>query len=197
MSIPSGQRGRPATTGTKRHILEAAVGLIAEQGFTATSVDEIAEVAGVAKGSVYYNFGSKTDLFTDILTEGIGRLTTGLRASLAREPGRPALECLVGELLRQIRDHPAFAKVIASEVFRTGRDWQSSIRLLHDEAVSVFAEGVLAASPGTTARDASIMGSAVFGATLVAGLEWLAFQPDRSLEDVVPVLLRTVTARQG
>ena len=31
--------------------------------------------------------------------------------------------------------------------------------------------------------------------TLVAGLEWLAFQPDRRLEDVVPVLLRTVVTR--
>jgi len=195
MTIPSGLDSlkRPVVTGgTRRHIIEAAVGLIADRGFSSTSVDEIAEAAGVAKGSVYYNFGSKSDLFTDILTEGITRLTTGLRAALTREPTRPALEALVAELLRQIRDHPAFAKVIAAEVFRTGRDWQASIRLLHDEAVRVFADGVLATRPETAPRDAEIMGSAVFGATLVAGLEWLAFQPDRSLDDVLPALLLAV-----
>ena len=122
-------------------------------------------------------------------------LADGPSPLLKWDPSRPALESLVAELLRQVHDHPAFAKVVAAEVFRTGRDWQSSIQLLHDEAVSVFAEGVLPGSPGTEARDASIMGSAVFGATLVAGLEWLAFQPDRRLEDVVPVLLRTVVTR--
>ncbi len=188
----SAASGTTTSGGTRRHILEAAVALIADRGFAATSVDEIAEAAGVAKGSVYYNFGSKTELFTDILTAGITRLTEGLRAALAREPGRPAVEALVTELLRQIRDHPAFAKVVAAEVFRTGRDWQASIQLLHDEAIRVFADGVLAGHPGTPPRDAEIMGSAVFGATLVAGLEWLAFQPDRSLEDVLPALLRAL-----
>ncbi len=193
----SAASGSTTAGGTRRHIIEAAVGLIADRGFTATSVDEIAEAAGVAKGSVYYNFGSKTELFTDILTEGIARLTDGLRAALGREPDRPAVEVLVAELLRQIRDHPAFAKVVAAEVFRTGRDWQASIRLLHDEAIRVFADGVLAGRPATSARDAEIMGSAVFGATLVAGLEWLAFQPDRSLEDVLPALLRAIGAERA
>ena len=184
--------GTTTAGGTRRHIIDAAVGLIADRGFTATSVDEIAEAAGVAKGSVYYNFGSKTELFTDILTEGITRLTEGLRTALAREPARPPIETLVAELLRQIHDHPAFAKVVAAEVFRTGRDWQASIRLLHEEAIRVFADAVLASRPATSARDAEIMGSAVFGATLVAGLEWLAFQPERRLEDVLPALLRAI-----
>ena len=33
--------------------------------------------------------------------------------------------------------------------------------------------------------------------TLVAGLEWLAFQPDRSLEDVLPALLRAIGAERA
>lgn len=188
----SAASGTTTAGGTRRHIIDAAVALIADRGFAATSVDEIAEAAGVAKGSVYYNFGSKTELFTDILTEGITRLTEGLRAALTREPDRPAVEALVAELLRQIHDHPAFAKVVAAEVFRTGRDWQESIQLLHDAAIRVFTDGVLAGDPGAERRDAEIMGSAVFGATLVAGLEWLAFQRDRSLEDVLPPLLRAM-----
>lgn len=183
----------PALGGaTRRQIIDAAVRLIAERGFSATSVDEIAEAAHVAKGSVYYNFGSKADLFSEILTEGVTRLTAGLRAALEREPARDPAEALVAELLLQVHDHPAFAKVLTAEVFRTGRDWQDSIRLVHDEAMAVFVGAVAAANPTGDARDAGLAGSALFGATLVAGLEWLAFQPERTLDEVLPAVLRVV-----
>ena len=52
---------------TRQKLYEAAVTLIAEQGFSATTVDEIAERAGVAKGTVYYNFASKSVLFEQLL----------------------------------------------------------------------------------------------------------------------------------
>ena len=183
-----------AVTGaTHRQIIDAAVRLIAERGFSATSVDEIAEAAGVAKGSVYYNFGSKADLFAQILTEGITRLTASLRAAAAAAGDRPPLAALAGELLRQVHDNPAFAKVVAAEVFRTGRDWQDSIRLIHDEAMAVFAQAVADGDPTLDPQDAEIAGSAVFGATLVAGLEWLAFHPDRTVDQVLSTVLRALT----
>jgi len=181
-----------STGSTRRDIVTAAVQLISERGFSATSVEEIAAAAGVAKGSVFYNFGSKAELFAAILTDGITRLTVALRGALAAAPDRPQLEVLVTELLRQVHDNPAFAKVIAAEVFRTGRDWQASIGLIHDEAMAVFRDAALADDPSLAPRDAELAGAAVFGATLVAGLEWLAFQPDRSLDEVLPALLRAL-----
>jgi AcrR family transcriptional regulator len=180
------------TGATRRQIIDAAVRLIAERGFAATSVEEIAEAAGVAKGSVYYNFGSKGVLFAAILTEGVNRLTVGLREALGHRQGVAPLQVLVTELLRQVREHPDFTRVLAAEVFRTGRDWQASIRLVHDEAMAVFTDAVRFTDPTVGARDAAVMGSAVFGATLVAGLEWLAFQPERELDDVLAAILRTV-----
>jgi len=180
------------TGATRRQIIDAAVRLIAERGFAATSVEEIAEAAGVAKGSVYYNFGSKGVLFAAVLTEGVNRLTVGLREALVQHRGDAPLQALVAELLRQVREHPDFTRVLAAEVFRTGRDWQASIRLVHDEAMAVFADAVRSTDPTVDARDAAVMGSAVFGATLVAGLEWLAFQPERRLDDVLAAIVRTV-----
>ena len=60
---------------TKEQIVEAALALVAERGFAATSVDDIAAAAGVAKGSIFYNFGSKAGLFESIISQGVGRLT--------------------------------------------------------------------------------------------------------------------------
>src|SRR5882757_2888239 len=69
---------------TRQKLYDAAVTLIAEQGFSATTVDEIAERAGVAKGTVYYNFASKNDLFEELLRHGVGLLTASLREAADR-----------------------------------------------------------------------------------------------------------------
>src|SRR3954454_19712937 len=120
---------------TREHIVEAALALVADRGFTATSVDDIASAAGVAKGSVFYNFGSKSGLFEAIIAEGVSRLTADLRAASGQLPGREAIEALVTELLGQVRRHPDFAKLMVAEVFRTGRSWQDSIRTVRDESM--------------------------------------------------------------
>jgi AcrR family transcriptional regulator len=46
----------------KREIALAALELFAQNGFEATSVSQIAEAAGVSKGSIYLYFSSKEDL---------------------------------------------------------------------------------------------------------------------------------------
>lgn len=177
------------STDTRRHIVDAALALVAERGYTATAVDDIAAAAGVAKGSVFYNFGSKAELFEAIIAEGVARLTTALRAAADGLDGTDAVEALVTELLTQVHDHPDFAKVMVAEVFRTGRLWQDSIRALRDDAMGVFAAAVRTAWPE---RDPTLTAAALFGATVVAGLEWLVFQPGRSLDDVRAAVLATV-----
>ena len=52
---------------TRSAILRAASDLFGRQGYAATSVDEIAAAAGVAKGAVYHHFASKKRLFEPVL----------------------------------------------------------------------------------------------------------------------------------
>lgn len=50
-------------------ILAAARKLFASEGFDATSIDDIAANAGVAKGAVYHHFASKEAIFTRVLED--------------------------------------------------------------------------------------------------------------------------------
>src|SRR4051794_6293123 len=93
---------------TKEQIVAATLTLVADRGFAATSVDDIAAAAGVAKGSIFYNYGSKAGLFESIISQGVGRLTEALRSAATGLHGREALEALVTELLAQIQSHPDF-----------------------------------------------------------------------------------------
>jgi AcrR family transcriptional regulator len=50
-------------------ILDATMTLVARQGFARTSLDEIAEAAGVSRGAIYWHFKGKHDLLAAIVTE--------------------------------------------------------------------------------------------------------------------------------
>lgn len=47
-------------------ILAAALQLVSQKGFSAVSVSDVAELAGVATGSVYRHFASKAELFSHV-----------------------------------------------------------------------------------------------------------------------------------
>lgn len=69
---PSSQRER------KRHaILTAAKKIFLKNGFTATSMDEIALLAEVSKATIYQHFGNKHQLFQTILIEHLHSALTG------------------------------------------------------------------------------------------------------------------------
>jgi len=54
------------TPGTRERLLDAARGLIEEEGYGGASVAAIAERAGVAAGTLYRHFPSKADLFLEV-----------------------------------------------------------------------------------------------------------------------------------
>lgn len=63
---PDGRRAR-----TSRAILDAASRLFFERGLQRTTIDEIAEAAGVSVGSVYVHFGSKEGLYLALVEHAV------------------------------------------------------------------------------------------------------------------------------
>ncbi len=63
---------------TRRKILSVANKLFSQFGFHKTSMDEIAKIARKAKGSLYYHFASKEELFTAVVATEIDNLKAQL-----------------------------------------------------------------------------------------------------------------------
>jgi AcrR family transcriptional regulator len=202
---------------TRQRLLDAAVGLIADQGFTSTTVDQIAERAGVAKGTVYYNFGSKAALFSALLEYGIERMASRLREAADLEvPGTPAspagsgetaygtpdpleaLEAVVAAELAFIGEHEAFARLLIAETWRAGGDWQDAARLIRERAVGVIADVLRSAVARGDLRadlDTEMAASAVFGMVLTVALDWRALQPARPLAEIQSTLMDLLRGR--
>src|SRR5258708_17147940 len=64
-------------------IISAASELFTARGFTATSIDDIASSAGVAKGAVYHHFESKEQIFQRVFEQMTGALAAEVAAAAA------------------------------------------------------------------------------------------------------------------
>ncbi|MET9963471.1 TetR/AcrR family transcriptional regulator [Streptomyces sp. NPDC006326] len=190
---------------TRQKLYEAAVTLIAEQGFSATTVDEIAERAGVAKGTVYYNFASKNELFEELLRHGVGLLTASLRDAAQETEERggsrvEALDAMIRAGLVFIDRYPAFTQLYVAELWRTNRAWQSTLMVVRQEAVAVvetvLREGVERGELSAEI-DVQLTAAAMVGMVLVAALDWQSFQSERSLDDVHSALSLLLRGRVG
>lgn len=69
----------------KAQILDAATHVYARSGFDRARVDDIAEEAGLAKGTLYLYFNSKDDIMLSILDRMVGRELQDLGKILAGE----------------------------------------------------------------------------------------------------------------
>ena len=70
---------------TKNRILDAAARAFSRNGFHQAKMDDIAETAGVSKGTLYYNFESKSLLFSATVTEGMDTIIEIIRENLQSE----------------------------------------------------------------------------------------------------------------
>ena len=121
-----------ATVSAREKVIQASIELMTGRGFTATTVDEIVNQAGVAKGSVYHAFKSKEELaiaaLEHYLQRGLGIVMAGDFQD-TKDPVEKALDfldyleerstelwshgCLLGTLAIEVADnYPALLKEI-------------------------------------------------------------------------------------
>jgi AcrR family transcriptional regulator len=170
--------------------MDAATELFAARGVTSTSIDEVAEKAGIAKGSIYYNFDSKAGLVEAILARSSELLGEAMAAAVQGRSGRELQASVVRELLDLLRAHPNAAQVMVTELFRTERTWREAIQNWRALALAPLIADLEAAG---VPRDRARLGAAaIVGATLTTGLEWLVFHPELAPEAVTSAVLETL-----
>lgn len=64
-------------------IVATSAKLFADNGFDRTSIRDIASAAGILSGSLYYYFKSKEEIFLEVHTQGMEKLTEAVTAAIA------------------------------------------------------------------------------------------------------------------
>lgn len=191
---PPEKKLRPArTNATKQRLFDASMELIGERGAAGVTVDEIASAAGVSKGTVYYNFGSKADLIAQLLRHGVdimlGRLQTieGLHADPLE-----AMEAMLGQAMDFMDDYPSFARLWISENWRTPSEWGKLFVELRSELLAVIGAAIEKVATTYTVDTGIARGSleaAMFGAIFVVGLDRQTYNPERTREQSIAAIM--------
>ncbi|WP_238147528.1 MULTISPECIES: TetR/AcrR family transcriptional regulator [Micrococcaceae] len=117
---PGPIRRRPGRTNrTQLKLFEAAMVIMSEKGPTATTVEEVAAKAGVSKGTVYYNFGSKKSMVDGLLRYGVKLVLETIEdAGEGIADPRDRIARGVIASLRFLEGQPGFARLAVAEMWR-------------------------------------------------------------------------------
>jgi AcrR family transcriptional regulator len=128
----------------KGQLVDAAMALFAERGYSATRIADICERAGVAKGLFYWYFPTKLDLFTELVRS----MRHGLRRAQAEamDPDADAVTRIRQGTVASVRfmaDHASYFALVdvertdpaIADALRTGSGvYLDDVRTLVEEA---------------------------------------------------------------
>lgn len=194
----------PAPDGTTRvpraevrdRILSAAALLFAERGVHATTLDEVAAIAGFSKGAVYSNFTSKDDLVAQLMTARVDEVLGSMVARLG-----PAIDAGgLPDVVRQV--FSTFAEPRRFDLLVEFRTWARH----HPEVMPVFVAQRRAFQDGTAAlvqrwyagrpELEAVLPAATLATVLVGTVVGVAFDgpalPDAAVGEVLAQLLEAL-----
>lgn len=152
---------------TKRKIFETAMELFAQKGYEATSVEEITSIVGIAKGTLYYHFTSKEEIFYFLIEEGMKLLKNSIEIKTSKyENSIDKIKAIVLIQIKSIVKCENFITLVISQMW--GREERNIrcrnyvyeyIKIIEDIVKSGIDKGEI------NGNNAEIIASGLFGFT--------------------------------
>jgi AcrR family transcriptional regulator len=166
------REGRLTAAARRAQIIEIARAAFARRGYEATSVEEIAERAGISKPIVYEHFGGKEGLYGAIVDQEVEQIVSRITGAITAGTARERLEQAVLAFLAYVKERPdAFAVLLrdAPSSQRTGK-MPALMYELADRVGDIFTEQFRKA--GYDAKAAPVYAHALVGMVAFVGQWW-------------------------
>ncbi len=96
------RRTKEDAQATRQQLLEAAIRVFAEKGVSRTSLQDIAQSAGVSRGAIYWHFTNKAELFDAMMESAILPMEQALQ-QIGHVAGQDPLVELESAMLQSMR----------------------------------------------------------------------------------------------
>jgi AcrR family transcriptional regulator len=168
-------------------ILDAAEQLFADQGYDATSLNQVGAAAGVSRGTPGYFFGSKAELYQAVLDRSFAEVRDAVREGRARalasnESSETILAGAVSDYFDFLAARPNFVRLIEREAL-------SGSRLPHGASHLSAGQEALAAISAELGLDDSASGEAAQLLLSIISLCWFHLIHGRTVAPAVGVRL--------
>ncbi|MBA3451177.1 MAG: TetR/AcrR family transcriptional regulator [Chloroflexia bacterium] len=175
----------------RQRLLDAALEVFAEHGYSDSAIDEIARASFTSKGGLYFHFPSKQALFLALLDEAGAALLQRVEAAMANhsdplDRGDAALR----EALRVFGGQRLLTKLLLVEALGAGKEFTIKLNDLHSAFATLIAECLdeAVARGQIPPLDTQVAAHAWYGAVNHVVLRWLMTGKPRRLEDTYPEL---------
>ncbi|QQS25877.1 MAG: TetR/AcrR family transcriptional regulator [Actinomycetota bacterium] len=124
----------------REQLLLVALDVFAHRGYHGTSMNDVAEAAGVTKPVLYQHFDSKRDLYLALLDDAGTRLLTAIsKATAGAVDGKSQTEAGFGAYFRWVSDdHDAFLLLFGSGA-RRDEEFNTAVRKVTAAAAEAIA----------------------------------------------------------
>ncbi len=157
----------------RAQLLDVALRVFGEQGFHDTSMNDIADAAGVTKPVLYQHFGSKRALFLEVLREVGGRLRDAVGKATASAIGpHQQVEYGFRAYFNWVaRTRGGFDVLFAGET-RRDREFMSEALNVETEIADVIAELIVV--EGLDEQRRRLLAYAIVGLAETTSRHWLS-----------------------
>lgn len=126
---------------TRDEILESAVQLFSKNNYHAVSMSEIAEGAGVSKGTLYWHFDSKKELFHEIALRGMNYFGEEFKKISDQDKNfEEKIKAIVYFVLMTFAEHITMLDVFRNNIELLNQDFKNEIERKHHENVKIVAD---------------------------------------------------------
>ena len=186
------------TQETRSRILEAAVKVFASKGYHDTKVDDIVSQSQTSKGSFYFYFPSKQDIFLALVDTFADLLESRLRERLsAEESGTARVDIALHVCLETFGQYRSLAKITLVQATGLGAAFEEKRQTVNQRFIEIVRENLDAAvaEGSIPTLDTEVVACAWVGALNEIVLRWVYTgqpDPERSLPALRKLLLQSV-----
>jgi TetR/AcrR family fatty acid metabolism transcriptional regulator len=188
------------TLDTRTRILEAAVQVFAQKGYHETRMDDIVSASNTSKGSIYFYFPGKQEIFFGLIETFIGLLESRLKEAMdGAAHGMDQVDSALTATLRLFSQYRTLAKIVLVQAVGLGAAFEDRRRMINDRFTNLIQarieKGIQDGS--LPAQNAELAARAWVGALNEILIHWI-YTGTPELETAIPeikaFLLRSIGA---
>jgi AcrR family transcriptional regulator len=194
VAAPTGVDGRALSkrgTLTRQRVIDAAEAVFAQHGYHDASIVKITEAAGVGQGTFYLYFGSKKDVFDELVRDLNRRVRHAMKEASSQGKTRLEAEELgFRAYFRFTAEHPALYRIIRQAEFVS----PEMLRYHYERLSSGYVEALrTAVDRGEIAElDPEVASWALMGMGELTGMRWILWDEAGEMPERVIAELRRI-----
>ena len=188
---------------TRQRILDAATEVFSEKGYHGAAVDDIVRASSTSKGSFYFHFPSKQEIFFSLVDRFIASLSRSAEDAIVGESGAVAkVNAALETVFHTFSRHRSLAKILLVGGVGLGKAFDERLLAIHARFAALIKSHLdEAVSDGSIPPiNTEITAYAWLGAVNEVVVRWLYTEQREDLDDALDalkgLLLHSIQAEQ-